>query len=140
MEKKIKTIPKKIPKRYFQVYDPIFGRRIHILLNYTPEEYAKWLAKKKIKDIFNKEFDDFMGFSSVLTLEDQPKEFIIYIKSFDWMIKDQGTLIHEIVHTIIKIWGGNNIPYNEHTQEFLAHSISGMYEMIARKLLVIVKK
>lgn len=135
--KVVKTLPDKIPKRYFTVFDAVFHRRIHILLNHTPQDYAKWLNKVKAEDVSEKEFDDFAGFTSTVSVKDRPTEFLIYIKHFEWTIKDQGTLIHEVVHAIVRIWESNNIPYNTHTQEFLAHSIANLYEDIARKLLVI---
>lgn len=139
--KKIKkvTIPENIGRRYFKVYDAVFGRRVHVLLNHTPEQYAKWLNKVDARDVGTKDFDDFAGFSSTIAVRDKPTEFLIYVRHFNWAIKCQGTLIHEIVHTVIKIWDSNNIPHTYDTQEFLAHSIGNMYEDIARKLLVPLK-
>ena len=130
----MKKTKNKIGKRYIKIYDAIFQRPIHVLLNHTPQDYAKWLTKVGAKDIGDDKFDDFAGFSTSIDIDGKPTEWIIYQKSFDWTIKDQGTLIHEIVHTIIKIWHSNNIPYNQDTQEFLAHSIGNLYEDIARKL------
>lgn len=135
----IKTIPDKIPKRYFKIRDPIFHRPIHILLNHTPEQYTQFLNRMKVKDVADKEFDNFEGFTTSIDIEEMPTEWVIYIKEFNWTIKNQGTLIHEIVHTVIRIWQSNNIPYNSDTQEFLAHSIANLYEDIARKLLIKIK-
>ena len=142
MKKKIvkKTIPDKIQKRCFVVYDAIFKQKIHILINHTPQEYEKWLNKNKVKDIVVKETEDFTGWVSDFTTEKGTTERIIFIPIFNWTIKNQGTLIHEIVHIIIKIWQSNNIPFNVDTQEFLAHSISNLYEDIAHKLLVVAKR
>ena len=137
MKKRIKkTIPSKIPKRCFMIYDSIFRQRIHVLLNHTPEEYQKWLNRNKVKDIVISEFNDFQAWVSDFTTERGTTERIIFIPNFQWAIKHQGTLIHEIVHVVIKIWNLNNIPYNQDTQEFLAHSIAGLYEDIAHKLLI----
>lgn len=133
--KKRKTIPENIGKRYIKVDDSIFKQRVHILLNYTPEDYAKWLTKIGAKDVSTKSFNSFAGFSSAMEKEDEPDQYIIYVKRFNWAIKCQGTLIHEIVHTIVKIFNANNIPYNMDTQEFLAQEVSNMYEDIACKLI-----
>lgn len=144
MKKKkiIKTIPEKIGPKTFVLYDPIFKQKINVLLNQDEKSYCKFLNKLKVKDVGKKdlELSMFQGFSTYLEREDGLREYIILMKEFNWCIKNQGTLIHEIVHTIIKIWESNNIPYNADTQEFLAHSIGGLYEDIAHKLLVIVKK
>jgi len=134
MSKK-KTIPEKIGKRYFKVYVSVFDRKVHVLLNHTPEEYAKWLTKNKVKDVSQTKFDDFAGFSVEITAENEQIELVIYIKHFNWAIKCQGTLIHEITHTIVKIFAGNSIPFTIETQEFFAQMISRMYEDIAYKLL-----
>ena len=137
MKKKvIKTIPEKIPKRYFAVYDSIFKQRVHVLLNHTNQEYQKWLKRNKVKDIVEKDYNDFQAWVLEFTTEKGATERIIFIHTFQWAIKHQGSLIHEIVHIIIKIWQFNSIPYNEDTQEFLAHSIANLYEDIAKKLLV----
>ena len=136
MKKKRKRIPEIIGKRWLKITDSIFKQRVHVLLNYTPEDYAKWLTKVGAKDVSNKSFDNFSGFSSSMEKEGEPDQYIVYVKNFNWAIKCQGTLIHEIVHTIIKIFDANNIPYNLDTQEFLAQEVSNMYEEIAEKLLV----
>lgn len=131
-----KTIPEKIPKRYFVVYDAVFNQKIHVLMNHTPEDYERWLNRNKVKDVALKSLDDFAGWVSDFTTEEGQTQRILFIPRFNWAIKCQGTLIHEIVHVIIKIWSANNIPFNADTQEFLAHSIGRLYEEIAQKLLV----
>lgn len=130
-----KRIPEVIGKRYFVVYDPIFAQRIHILFNCEATQYTKLLNRLKVKDVADKEFNDFSGISTQLTFEDKPTEYVIWMRDFQWAIKHQGTLIHEITHTVIKLWGNNNIPFNYDTQEFAAHAISRLYEDIAHKLL-----
>lgn len=136
VKKTSKTIHKKIPYKYFVVYDSIFKQRIHVLVNYTPEIYQKWLNKNKLKGEFIKEYSDFTGWTSDFQTEKGTTERIIFLPTFQWTILHQGTLIHEIVHVVIKIWQLNNTPYNQDTQEFLAHSIANLYEDIAYKLLV----
>lgn len=130
-----KRIPHSIGKRYFQIYDGIFARRVHVLLNYTPQDYEKWLNTKKIKDVGIKNFNDFAGWSTEIESSDGQTELIIFVSHFNWAIKCQGTLIHEITHTVVKLFNHNNIPFNSDTQEFFAHLISRMYEDIAHKLL-----
>lgn len=130
-----RVIPDPIPKRYFVVYDAIFKQRVHVLLNHTPEQYQQWLNRNKVKDIDVKNFGDFQAWVSEFTTEKDKTERIIFMPTFNWAIKHQGSLIHEITHIIIKIWQFNNIPFNADTQEFIAHSIGNMYEDIAEKLL-----
>lgn len=138
--KKKKIIPENIGKRYFKVYDAVFLRKVHVILNHTPEEYGKWLTKYKVKDVEKTKFDDFAGFSTEITAENEQTEMVIYQRRFNWSINCQGTLIHEITHTIVKIFAANNIPFTFETQEFFAHMIGRMYEDIAHKLLVFSSK
>ena len=134
-----KIIPNKIGKKYFPIYDPIFGRRIHVLLNFEMKDYESWLNRRKIKDISLKNFDDFAGFSTTIETQGGQTELVIFQRRFNWAIKCQGTLIHEITHTVVKIFNHNNIPFTTETQEFFAHMISRIYEEVALKLLVKIK-
>lgn len=125
-------------KKHFTVGESIFGQKVHVLINYRAEDYVKWLNKNKIKSLDeNTEamFSNFLGFSSKLEYEDNPDEFIILLNRFSWKIKEQGVLMHEIVHTIMKIWESNNIPFTMDNQEFFAQSVGNLYEDIAFKLL-----
>ena len=131
----MKKIPSNISKKHIVVFDSIFHQKISVLLNYSAEDYAKWLNKNKIKDVVIESFNDFSGWTSEFTTEKETTKRIIFIPRFQWTLEEQGTLIHEIVHVIIKIWQANNIPYNQDTQEFLAHSIANLYEDIGGKLL-----
>lgn len=125
-------------KRYLVVEESIFHRKVHVFLNYTTEDYRQWCKKKGVEDEDhnNKEFT---AVSFEFDHETKSTEWAIFIKHFNWSIHSQGTLIHEIVHTIIKIWSVNHIPYNRDTQEFLAHSIGNLYEDIAAKIMNIKK-
>ena len=138
-KKIVKTIPNKIPTKHIVVYDAIFQQQVDVLMNYTLEKYEKWLNRNKIKDITLKDYDSFTGWVSDYVDEKGITKRILFIPKFEWLIKHQGTLIHEITHVIIKIWAMNNIHFNAETQEFLAHSIGNMYEDIARKLLQVKK-
>ncbi len=127
-----------LPKQYIRVKERIFHRVIHVFLNYSSKEFESYVVKRWKACLDGKsrpEFDDnFSAFSSEWDDEKGVRGWIICIKDFDWSIRDQGTLIHEIVHTIVKIWAFNNIPYGKDTQEFLAHSVANLYEDIAYKI------
>jgi len=134
-----KKIPEKIPARYFRVYDCIFNQRVHVLLNYSKKMYEQWVKRNKL--VLNNKLGlggDFGGFVTSLDYIGDTDKFerVLFICSFQWSIKDQATLIHEITHVIMRIWGENNIPITLDTQEFLAHSIGNMYEDIGKRLLV----
>lgn len=138
--KRKRKVGQPIGKRYFFVRESIFSRRVHVFLNYTNGEINQWFDRKfkKVSHIekkSSKEMDaSFSGFSTSFSGEDVPLQWVICASRFDWTISDQGTLIHEVVHTIVKIWDHNHIPVDASTQEFLAHSIGNLYEDIAAKI------
>lgn len=121
-------------KMSFEVKEPIFGCKVHTFLNYSSrefDEYAKSKWKARIVGEEKPNFDsNFAGFSTTMDEPGKPSTWIIVVRSFDWTIKDQGTLVHEIVHTVVKIFSSNNIPLNLDTQEFMAHSVGEIYERI----------
>ena len=131
-----KKMPQTIGARHFVIFDRIFEQQVDVFLNYTPEQYTRWLNKNNIQDLEMKSVNNFAGWVSNYEDEEGVVKTILFMPKFDWAIKYQGTLVHEITHVIIKIWQRNNIPYNADTQEFLAWSIGRMYEDIAQKLLV----
>lgn len=125
-------------KQYFYVKDSIFSQRVHVFLNYPSKEFVSWAKRQGWEFENEKDYETegkFAGWSSHATdIKTGRTHWLILVGDFSWTISSQGTLIHEIVHTIINIWKSNNIPYNDDTQEFLAHSIGNLYEDIARKI------
>ena len=101
------------------------------MLNYSDADYFAWERKMGAKSGVPQNLDEFVAFSCSMEARGKPTEWIVLLKHFDWTIADQGSLIHEIVHTVVKIWASNNIPVTPDNQEFLAHSIGRLYEDIA---------
>ncbi len=124
---------KKIGSRHIKLYDPIFKQEIHVFLNTPDKEYIRWQKRVGVEEV-DRVSNTFLGFSSVLTSDEDPPMYLIYIRDFQWTIKNQGTLIHELAHTVVKLWDTNNIKFNQDTQEFYAHTIANLYEDIAVKL------
>lgn len=138
MKKRVESIG----KRYFKVEDSVFHRTVHVLLNHSEEEFVQW---QKRKGVINAERDqnavaNFEALSTSISSDSAPTEWIIHVKHFEWTIDNQGSLLHEVVHTVIKIFQMNNIPFNADTQEFIAHMIENLYTDIAAKLFRLTKK
>jgi hypothetical protein len=123
----------KIRKLYFTVKETIFRRTVHCFINYSDDDFSKWCVKHGCWDVNGRPNNNIAAFSSEIE-SDGPTEWIILIKRFDWTIDDQNTLIHEIVHTIIKIFDMNNMKVNMDTQEFFAHEVGELYGDIAAKI------
>lgn len=125
-----------IKKQYFEVRECIFNRIVHVFINYSHDEFAKVARRKGAKDYKDDpDYDNnFAAFSTQMGIAGRPDQWVICIKEFNWTIADQGKLVHEIVHTIIRIWTLNVIPFTPDNQEFLAYSIGNLYEDIAAKI------
>ena len=124
---------KLLGKMQFVVKDCIFNRKVHVLLNYNADDFTKW-ARKQGDASYERDGRadaNLAGFSSQIDTEGEPSEWIICLKEFNWTIQDQGSLVHEIVHTVMKIFAMNNIPFVLETQEFIASMVGNMYEDIA---------
>jgi hypothetical protein len=134
-----------VGKLYFRARESIFDRTVHIFLNYSRAEFEEWCKKRGFsntespEEIINRG-REFSGFSTQLGYKNRPSEWVIVVHNFTWSIASQGTLLHEAVHTIIKIWALQNIPVNADTQEFMAHTISNLFEDIAYKVFARTKK
>jgi hypothetical protein len=131
-----------IGKRYLRVQESIFHRTVHVLLNYSADDWVAWQKRKGIDnaDKDQRAASNFAGFSTQIDSTVSPSEWIICLKEFNWTISDQGTLVHEIVHVIMKIFLFNNIPFNPDTQEFIAHAVGNLYEDIAGKIFRVKKR
>lgn len=133
-----------VGKRYFWVREPVFRRKVHVFLGYSNSEFDRWWAKghRLVKEgvddpAYN---DNFLAFSTQINEDNKATEWCIVLGDFNWTIDNQGTLIHEVVHTIIKIWALNNIPVTKENQEFLAHEVAILYEDIAGKIFRLKRK
>ena len=133
--KKLTTKKVDVKARHFIVFDPIFSQKIHVFVNTPIKKYYEFLRKFDVK------FDEdsnyalkFGGFSSCIESKTGPPEFVIFVNRFDHSIASGETLIHEIVHTMIKIWDMNHIPYDYSTQEFMAWTIGNIWADIIVKL------
>lgn len=125
--------------RKFLVYDPIFKQPIHVFLNCSEEQWGRWI--KKLNVVNDTGLDpNFVGFSTHISAEGEPNNYVIWLNHFDWTLDCQETLIHEIAHTIVRIWETNNIQFVPETQEFYAHSLGRLYAIISAKVLRVGEK
>lgn len=126
-------------KAKLKIFDPIFKQDIRVFLNCTNEEYVEFQKKAGVSSPDKTDANQ-LAFTTHLACDDEPNIYVVWIKHFDWTIDDQATLIHELIHLVVRIWGANNIQMIPETQEFFAHSVDKLYSMIALKLLPKKKK
>jgi len=130
---------KEFGKKRLTIYDPIFSQKIVCFFNCDGDDYARFQKRMGVVNV-----DDFdpntMAFTTHISADNEPNTYIIWLKHFDWTIDDQSSLIHELIHVVVRIWGANNIEFIPETQEFFAHSVDKLYGIIAAKLLLVGKK
>lgn len=126
------------PKK-FSVLDPIFHQRIYVFLNCKEEEYLRWQKRLNVSNGHGLD-PNLVAFSTHVSAENEPNKYIVWLNHFNWTLDDQESLIHEIIHTIVRIWEANNISFVPETQEFYAHSVGRLYSVIAAKLMAEKKK
>lgn len=126
---------KRIGRMEFSVKDSIFGVNVHVLLNCDEEDLKKWYKKQGVEEYSSQKLDpNFCGFSTFLTCRNAPDKYLIFINNYDWSIDSQETLIHEIIHTIFKIWDKSHSPVCMDTQEFFATTVGRMWSSIASEI------
>jgi hypothetical protein len=112
------------------IKEAIFGRRVHLFLGWTNEEFDKWSG---CTDPGDKVSSDFAAFScSIRYKRGRPTEWAVVIFDWQWLARDYNSLVHELTHALIQIWALNNMRVNEDTQEFFAHSLGKMTEAAIR--------
>lgn len=120
----------------FKTFDPIFGQEVHVFCNCDLNTYVRWQKKVGASNIDEDFNPNFAAFSTHVSGDDIPNKYVIWVNHFNWTLDDQASLLHEIIHTIFRIWDANRIPVCQETQEFLAASADKMYSTIAAKIML----
>lgn len=128
-----------VGKRKFTIYDPIFQQKICVFINCAEADFLNFQRKLNVSNVdgFN---PNFVGFSTHISAEGEPNTYVIWLNHFDWTLDDQESLIHEITHTVVRIWEANSIKFTPDTQEFFAHTVGRLYSMIGAKIFFSKKK
>ena len=121
-------------EKQFVVYDPIFKQEVNVFINQPYEKFIKWQKKIGVVNLDDDRNYNFLAFTTHIDGEKTRTKYVIWISEFDWTLDNQETLVHEIVHAVIRIWDTNNIELSKHTQEFFAHSVGRLYSDIGAKL------
>ena len=118
----------------FTVVDPIFKQRVKVFLNCAEGEWLRWQKGMNVANVdgFNYNLE---AFSTHVYADGEPSTYVIWLNHFDWTLDDQESLIHEIIHTVLRIWETNGIFFSLETQEFYAHSVGRLYGTIASRLM-----
>ena len=120
-----------------KVYDPIFKQEVVVFCNLTEKDLDVWEKRLGVHQDDRRGLDpNYSAFSAHYSCDDAPNIYLIWLNRFGRTLDDQDSLIHEVIHTIFRIWEANNIPFCSETQEFFAHSVGHLYAAIGAKLMV----
>ncbi len=136
MARWLNLVSDQLKKVKFTVYDPIFGQEVVVFCNQEPRVFIDWQKKFNVSNVDDDFNPNFSAFSTHISGEDMPNKYVIWVNHFNWTLDDQSSLIHEVIHTIFRIWEANRIPFCPETQEFLAASTDKLYSTIAAKILL----
>lgn len=104
---------KKIKKLFKKFKDPIYKNEVWLLVNYTPEEYKKFLVKKKLDFDFNIKYDE-GG-----TTKFEGGLIIVWLRRhIDYYI-----LTHEVCHLVFYMFEFKGIPIREENSEVFCYSV-----------------
>lgn len=123
-----------IGKTTLKIYDPIFKQKIMCFFNCDEANYVAFQKRLGVSNLDGYDPNN-IAFTTHISAEGEPNTYVIWLKHFDWTIDDQASLIHELIHVVVRIWEANNIKFIPETQEFFAHSVDQLYSLIAAKLL-----
>ena len=84
----------------YKINDTMYQRDIALCFNGTQKEMGGYIKRR-----FNLlgESPTSEGEFSKITGNDGSKSYLIYIESFNWLVKEYGLLAHEVVHCVHRI-------------------------------------
>src|SRR5260221_10750108 len=106
--------------RYKNLYEPIYKARVHFVYNSTVEELNDWLKKQKREelDLEKSSMGIFHAFDVPdITNEGRATAYLVFIHKD----ADIGTLVHESLHLVIKIFDDVGIEISSKNDEQLAY-------------------
>lgn len=114
--------------RTFQFeFDLFIGERAKMI--------SYWKRKLKWPDLEdpNSPFDNGSYFN--LENEKQGRRYrVIWLEKFDWSVRDQGLLVHEMLHLVLAVFNDKGIPINKDNEESMTYTLEWCVETVFWKL------
>jgi len=103
-----------------KIQDSIYQTDIRIIINCTQEELGKYIKKEFDCDDFIP-LPQFQGRYFNLFEDNGFVDDIVWVGGFDWTIKQQETLNHELLHCAVSVLDRRNIKTEHDNSEPLAY-------------------
>jgi hypothetical protein len=111
--------------------DDLFKALIYITVNCTQEKWCKWLETLGVANFpVTGAGGHFVSVESV----NGTCSYCIWVESFDWKVKEQGWLNHELIHCAVTILQERGINISDETEEVLAYYHTYLKEQAYIKL------
>lgn len=110
--------------KYYYFEERIFGGNMDLIINCSQTECEKFFRKKlKENTLELKIKNEYEGCHCVL-IKGMIIRRIIWLEKFDWSVKSQGLLTHELSHFIFQLMEDNGIPISKENDEVFAYLMS----------------
>ncbi len=112
------------------VTDRIFDGAVTIQVNSKFSDFVGFVKKHadfSKSGITLKELEDregSMGLTLPLSNKKGERGYVIWIGCFDWSVKSMGTLTHELVHFVARLFDDRGIPMHRENDEVFAYTLS----------------
>jgi hypothetical protein len=94
-----------------------YRQSLHLVVNCGPEELVKYMLKKYKCSLDLDWLKTLSGGCINISEENKGSRYLIWLRSFDWTVEDQGTLNHELDHFIYRTLRDRGIPLSADTEE-----------------------
>lgn len=110
----------------FLIPDPIYGQSFELIVNCTKKQADNFIMKKyKVpKELMGDEFSYSDGLFRVFEYKlkgDSHHCIALYMPKFQWTIKQQSILAHELMHFCYHVLSTAGIEHNKETDEAYAY-------------------
>ena len=119
--------------KYFLFKEETFGTYLNLYINCTTEELTRSLQRKIGDKNFKLEDDNMSGRTFVLQ-KDNNYHRIIWICNFDWSVRSQALLVHELVHFTTQVFEDKGLPISRKEDEVMAYYMEFWVKTIFWKL------
>lgn len=119
--------------KHLEIKEEILGAYLDLYFNCTKDELELAL-KKKLKDKNLALPKDNTAGSTFVLRKNTTYYRIIWIDRFDWSVRSQSLLVHELVHFMTQLFEDKGIPIGRKEDEVMAYYMEYLVRTIFWKL------
>ena len=121
--------------KYFAIEDEIYHKSFHLFVDIPKEAFKNWLSEVHKQDISEDLRNRFKDAKAMMLWGYSPL-YYLWIEEFNWSIKHQCVLIHEISHHVDWVLNNAGIPLDWENSEVRAYYLEYLVKKVYDKLRV----